>query len=120
MHRVRTSLSYYREFGWEPTVLCLSAETTNGIDDPMLERSLPADIEIVRVPAWDVRKTRRLGFGSNDQRGVLPLYRHGSELLARTSHDVVLFSTTGYLVFLLGPAWKRRFGCRIVYDVQDP
>jgi hypothetical protein len=35
-------------------------------------------------------------------------------------YDVVFFSTTACLTFLLGPIWKRRFGCKIVYDFQDP
>src|SRR5207248_5961270 len=28
--------------------------------------------------------------------------------------------TTVFLAFVLGPLWKRRFACKIVYDFQDP
>ncbi len=120
LHRVRTSLSYYRGFGWEPTVLCLTPESSDGVDDAMLEESLPKDIDIVRVAAWSEKKCRRAGFGHTDYRCWLPLFRAGTRLLKRERYDVVFFSTTVFLTFLMGPIWKRRFGCRIVYDFQDP
>jgi hypothetical protein len=53
-------------------------------------------------------------------RSLLPLYRAGSRLLRRERHDVAYFSTTVFLTFVLGPLWKWRYGCRIVYDFQDP
>jgi hypothetical protein len=120
IHRVRTSLPYYREFGWEPTVLCLTPESTAGPDDPVLAATVPGDIRVVRVRAWDAAKTRRFGFGGNDHRGLAPLYRAGSKLLGEDRHDVVFFSTTAFFTFLLGPLWKRKFGPKIVYDMQDP
>jgi hypothetical protein len=86
----------------------------------MLAESLPADAEIVRVPAWNVEKCRRLGFGHLDYRAILPLYRAGTKILERGHHEIVFFSTTAFLTFLLGPVWKRRYGCRVVYDFQDP
>jgi hypothetical protein len=120
LHRVRTSLPHYRSFGWEPTVLCLTPESGEGIRDPMLAESLPDDAEIVRVPAWSVEKCRRLGFGHLDYRAILPLYRAGTQLLKQRRHEIVFFSTTAFLTFLLGPLWKRRFGCKVVYDFHDP
>lgn len=120
LHRVRTSLPYYRDFGWEPTVLALTPESSDGVDDPMLLESVPADIEVVRAAAWDERRSRRLGVGLVDFRALIPLYRAGAKLLASARYDVVFFSTTVFLSFVLGPVWKRRFGCKIVYDFQDP
>jgi hypothetical protein len=120
LHRVRMSLPYYRYFGWEPTVLCLTHNSSDGVDDPDLAKCLPADVEVVRVNAWSERKCRRLGFGHLDYRSLVPLYRAGRELLKKHDYDVVFFSTTAFLTFLLGPIWKRRFGCKIVYDFQDP
>src|ERR1700721_1071767 len=72
VHRVRTSLAYYRRFGW-------------------------------------------LSY-----RSLLPLYRAGSRLFRERRYDVVFFSTTVFMSFVLGRLWKRRFGCKIVYDFQDP
>jgi len=44
----------------------------------------------------------------------------GYKLLKRQHYDVVFFSTTAFLTFVLGPLWKSWFGCKIVYDFQDP
>ena len=120
-HRVRTSLPYYERFGWAPTVVCVSPATVgDSVVDPHLGASLPVGLEVVRVPAWDEATCRRAGFGQLDYRCLWPLYRAGTKLLKRDKHEVVFFSTTVFLAFLLGPIWKRRFGCRVVYDFQDP
>src|SRR5215472_3071970 len=120
LHRVRVSLGYYRDFGWEPTVLCVDPATADGVYDPLLERSLPAGLRVVRVRAWLEKTCRWFGFGEFSYRSLVPLYLAGRKLLACRHHDLVFFSTTAFLVFVLGPLWKRRFGCRIVYDFQDP
>jgi hypothetical protein len=120
VHRVRTSLAYYRGFGWEPTVLCVDPATSDGIEDAMLARALAPDIRVVKIRAWDEAKSRRFGFGQLSYRSLLPLYRAGSRLLSERRYDVVFFSTTVFMSFVLGRLWKRRFGCKIVYDFQDP
>lgn len=120
LHRVRLSLPHYRRHGWEAAVLCVDPATSDGVCDPDLERSLPGDIAITRVPAWRERACRRLGFGQLGYRSLVPLYLAGRRLLRRQQHDVVFFSTTVFLVFVLGPLWKWQYGCRIVYDFQDP
>lgn len=119
-HRVRISLPFYRQFGWDSTVLCISAATSDSLDDPALEASLPPDARVVRVPAWDEAKCRRVGFGHLDYRCLVPLYNAAVELLKREKYDVVFFSTTAFPSFLLGPILKFRFGCKVVYDFQDP
>lgn len=119
-HRIRMSLPYFRKFGWDAVVLCVSAETSDSLDDPALGLSLPSDARIVRIPAWSEAKCRRFGFGHLDYRCLVPLYRAAMTLLKREKFDVVFFSTTSFPVFLLGPLLKRRFGCKIVYDFQDP
>jgi hypothetical protein len=120
MHRVRVSLGLYRRFGWEPTVLCVDSATSDCPEDPLLARALPPDVRVVRVPAWREKQCRRFGFGQLGWRSLLPLQRAGSRLLRRERYDVVFFSTTVFTSFLLARLWKRRFGCKIVYDWQDP
>jgi hypothetical protein len=120
LHRVRMSVRYYRKFDWNPTVLCITPETSDGTDDALLEGTVPADIDIIRVAAWSERKCRRFGFGQIDYRCLIPLYLAGCRLLAERDYDLVFFSSTVFLTFVLGPIWKRRFGCRVVYDFQDP
>src|SRR5450432_3878926 len=120
LHRVRMALRYYAGFGWEPTVLSIDPASCEGLDDPMLAESLPQGIRLKRVKAWDEAKCRRFGFSHLAYRCLVPLYRAGREMLEREHYEVVLFSTTVFLCFVLGPLWKRRYGCRIVYDFQDP
>jgi hypothetical protein len=120
LHRVRVSLPWFRQFGWAPTILCVDPATADCEDDPMLAESLPLDVPVTRVRAWSQAMCRRFGFAQLGYRSLVPLYRAGSDILRRERHDVVFFSTTVFLSFVLGPLWKRRFGCRIVYDFQDP
>jgi Glycosyl transferase 4-like domain len=120
LHRVRVSLAHYREFGWEPTILCVDAKTSDCAEDTLLGQSVAADIAVVRVAAWDEAKCRRFGFGTLGYRSLLPLYFAGRRLLRQTRYDVVFFSTTVFTSFVLGRLWKRRFGCKIVFDFQDP
>ncbi|MGH6827731.1 MAG: glycosyltransferase [Rhizomicrobium sp.] len=120
LHRVRMSLPHYRSYGWNPTVLCIAPECCEGIDDPLLAKSLPDDADIVRVAAWDISLCRKFGFGMLEYRGLLPLHRAGSRLLATGDYELVFFSTTAFATLTLGPLWRRKFGCKIVYDIQDP
>ena len=120
LHRVRTSLRHYARFGWEPTVLAMTPESSEGLDDPALAEALPAGLDVRRAIAWDETTCGRFGFRHLAYRCLVPLYRAGCEILKREKYDVVFFSTAIFLCFVLGPLWKRRFGCRIVYDFQDP
>jgi Glycosyl transferase 4-like domain len=120
IHRVRMSLPWYRRFRWAPTVLCVDPATADSVDDPLLAQTLPPDVPVTRVRAWSEETCRRFGFGELSYRSVVALYRAGCRMLAREKYDVVFFSTTVFLTFALGPLWKRRFGCKVVYDFQDP
>ena len=119
-HRVRTSLPYFSQFGWQPTVVGVTPETSDGVLDPTLLESIPRDVTIHRVAAWSEEKTRRFGFGHLDNRCVAPLYYKGARLLSSQRFDVVYFSTTAFATFVLARFWKRRFHCKIVFDFQDP
>jgi len=44
LHRVRTSLPYYRCYGWDPVVLCLTSDCTGGAQDPLLAEGIPKDV----------------------------------------------------------------------------
>jgi hypothetical protein len=120
LHRVRMSLPYFAKYGWEPTVLCTTAESSDGVLDPELAATIPHGVRIERVAAWPQRVCRRFGFGHFNYRCLLPLYRRGSQLLASERFDLVYFSTTAALTFLLGRLWRRRFQCPVVLDYQDP
>lgn len=119
MHRVRLSLPFYRACGWNPIVLTAEDET-DGARDDTLSRSLPDDLEIIRVKIWRADLSRKLGFGQLDYRAFVPLLRAGAQVIRKRKIQLVFFSTTAFLTFALGPIWKKRFGCKLVYDYQDP
>ncbi len=118
--RVRMSLPYFEEFGWRPTVLAVRPEDVEGTDDPLLSRTLPEGVEIIRTGALPVRWTRRLGLGSLALRALPAFWRAGNRLLARERFDAVYFSTTMFAVMALGSLWRRRFGVPYILDFQDP
>lgn len=120
MHRVRQSLPYLREFGWDPVVLAVEPDYVEGYRDDHLLATIPDDVEIHRARAFDYRWTRRVGLGSLALRSLPFLGRAGSRLLRGGSFDLVYFSTTAFPVMVLGSYWKRRFGVPYVIDMQDP
>ena len=120
MHRVRQSLPYFREYGWEPVVLAADPDVVEGYTDEALLETIPADTEVHRLPALDYHWTRKLGLGNLGLRMFWWMMRAGSRLLARRDFDLVYFSTTVWPVVVLGAYWKRRFGVPFVVDMQDP
>ena len=121
MQRVRLALPHLRGLGWEPTVLAVDPSSVEGaVIDPLLERTYPSDIRVIRVKGLPARFTRWAGIGSLWWRCGRALRRAGDALLAEESFDLVFFSTTQFDVFTLGPRWKRRFGVPYVLDYQDP
>ena len=61
--RVRMALPYFREHGWEPTVLCVDAQFVEASQDAYLLNTIPDDISVESVPAISQALTRKIGFG---------------------------------------------------------
>ena len=89
LQRVRMSLSYYRQCGWEPVVLCVDARDVAGTRESELELTYPPDIRIVRVRAFSLHWTRRFGLSNLGWRAWWSLQRTGSRLLRRERFDLV-------------------------------
>ncbi|MDF2187070.1 glycosyltransferase [Paraflavitalea sp. CAU 1676] len=121
MHRVRQSLAYFRELGWEPVVITVDERCIESYSlDPLLLHTYPADIEVHKVKAFDVKYTRKLGLGSLSMRSYFHIKRKGDELLKGRKFDLVYFSTTAFHVMALGPGWKKKWGVPFILDIQDP
>ena len=119
-HRIRQSLPYYREAGWEPTVLAVDPDEVAAPQDPLLLQTIPEDVEVIRVGALPRRWTQRVGVGSLEARALVSLGRAGSTLLRARPFDLVFFSTTALNLSVLGPQWQRTFGVPFVIDLHDP
>ena len=120
MHRVRQSLPYFAEAGWEPVTLAVDPDYVEGYFDEHLLETIPAAADVRRLPALDYHWTRKFGLGSVALRSLWAYRRAGDALLARGDVDLVYFSTTAFQVLVLGRYWKARFGVPYVVDMQDP
>lgn len=120
MHRVRISLPFYREFGWEPEVLAVDPTHVEGAREAALLETVPDSVPVHRVGAFPVRWSRRVCFSALGLRAFPFLYREGARLIRRAKPDLVFFSTTSFTVMPLGRLWKGRFGVPFVLDMQDP
>src|SRR5437016_530823 len=87
--RVRMSLPYLKEFGWEATVLAVRFDSIEGaVVDSLLERSIPDDLNVIRVGALPVSATRRVGLGNLSLRALPFLWRAGNRLLSQGTFDL--------------------------------
>jgi hypothetical protein len=118
--RVRMSLPYYRQFGWDPVVLTVHPDDVAGTCEPELEQTYPQDVRIVRCRVLPLRWTHWVGLGNLGLRAWWSLLWRGTRLLKGEHFDLVLFSNTQFVTFTLGPLWRRRFGVPYVIDLQDP
>ena len=120
MQRVRMSLPYYRENGWEPIVLAVDPASHSGIQEVELLATVPADIVIHRCRAFSAKWSRRFGVGNLGLRSWLQLFFAGRRIIKRENIDLVFFSNTQFVTFTLGRIWRRLYGVRYVIDLQDP
>jgi len=118
--RVRMSLPYFEEFGWEPHVLTVHPNYVEGVQDPRLEQTVPDNIAIICTGALSVNYTRRIGLGSLGLRCLPYLLRAGNQILVKQKFDLVYFSTTMFPVMALGRRWHEHFRVPYILDFQDP
>jgi hypothetical protein len=120
MQRVRTSLPYFNEFGWDATIVAVDEKYADVVKDDLLVQSLPADIKIHKVNALGKKLTSKFGLGSLALRSLWYYRQTVNEILKKEKFDLVYFSTTQFPVCILGAYWKKRFGVPYVIDMQDP
>ena len=120
MQRARMSLPYFREFGWEPSVLAVAGRHVEGILEPALVDTLPSDLDVTRVDAWSTSWTRKVGVGNLALRAFAQLASAGWRVIRSRRIDCVYFSTTMFPAMALGRIWKASLGTPFVLDIQDP
>lgn len=121
MQRIRHSLAYFKELGWEAEVVAVATEYVETYSiDPLLNETIPADVKVYHVKALDVKKTRKYGLGSLSMRSFFAYKKMGNQLLRQSKFDLVYFTTTAFHVMALGRYWKQKFGVPFVLDLQDP
>ncbi|MEB0260631.1 MULTISPECIES: hypothetical protein [unclassified Mucilaginibacter] len=120
MQRVRMSLPYFANFGWDAEVVCVDEQYTDMATDQLLLQSVPGTIKVHRVSALSKNFTAKFGLGSLALRSLWYYRKTVNKLLAQQKFDLIYFSTTQFPVCILGSYWKKRFGTQYVIDMQDP
>ncbi|ASU36780.1 glycosyltransferase [Mucilaginibacter xinganensis] len=120
MQRVRMSLPYFKEFGWDVAVVTVDEKYSDVVQDELLVQSIPEDIKIYKVKALSRSVTSRIGLGSLALRSLWSYRKKVNEILRHEKYDLIYFSTTQFPVCILGAYWKRRFAVPYVIDMQDP
>lgn len=120
MQRVRMSLPYFKNFGWDAEVVAVEDEYVDTVKDPLLLQSIPNTIKIHRVKALSRKWTGKLGLGSLALRSLWFYRVKVNELLETGMFDLIYFSTTAFPICILGAYWKKKYGVPYVIDMQDP
>ncbi|HEY9155297.1 MAG TPA: hypothetical protein VIM69_09210 [Opitutaceae bacterium] len=120
LQRVRMSLPYYRENGWEPIVLTVAAADVEAPDEPALLETVPVDVAVYRCHALSPATSRRVGLGNLGWRAWWSIAWTGARLIREHHIDLVFFSTTQFALLPLGRIWKAVSGIPFVVDLQDP
>jgi len=120
MHRVRMSLLYYAEFGWDAEIVTVEPKYSDFMQDELLLESMPVNLKIHYVRAFDKNRTKKLGLGSIALRSLYFYYVEVARLLKAQKYDLIYFSTTQFPVCILGYYWNKKFNVPYVIDFQDP
>ncbi|MFK0734706.1 MAG: hypothetical protein ACFKPT_01380 [Gloeotrichia echinulata GP01] len=120
MHRVRMSLSFFRDFGWEPLILKIDPNEQEGIKDQILEKTVPATTKIWQAGCIKKTWSHWLGINSVGLRSYFHLAQLGSKIIEIHQPDLVFFSTTMFVVMSLGRYWQIKYGVPYLIDFQDP
>jgi hypothetical protein len=120
MHRVRQSLAYFPEMGWQATVVAVEPRFVEMSEDPILLETIPADSLIIRIPAFHPKSTRKFGLGNLGYRSLWSYLKTCNKLIRQNRYDLIYFSTTAFPVMALGRYWKKKFGIPFIIDMQDP
>jgi len=120
MQRVRMSLPYFKDFGWDAEVVAVDPSFTDLAQDELLVETIPTGTKIHWVKALGKKWTSKFGFGSIAYRCYPFIKKKVNQLLKEHKFDLIYFSTTQFQVCTLGAYWKRKFGVPYVMDMQDP
>src|SRR4051794_36292253 len=120
MQRVRMSLPFFSEFGFNAEVVCVDTKYADIVKDELLLTSVPLGIMIHKVKAFSKKWTSKIGLGSIALRSLYFYNKKVKALLRSKKYDLIYFSTTQFPVCILGRYWKRKYKVPYVIDMQDP
>ncbi|MDB4927005.1 MAG: hypothetical protein JWR23_3061 [Mucilaginibacter sp.] len=120
MQRVRMSLPYFRQFGWEAEIVTVDQAYADLPTDELLLQGVKEATTIHYVKALSKKITSKLGLGSIALRSLYFYRNKVNQLLKEKKYQLIYFSTTQFPVCILGAYWEKKFGIPYVIDMQDP
>jgi len=117
---VRTALRYFKDNGWQATVLAVDPKYIESKADEELLDTLPQNVAVHRCKAIPFQLTRRFGLGGIGWRSRAGLNLLGRALLRKGDFHAIYFSSTVFPSFGLGPEWRHKFGIPYFIDYHDP
>lgn len=120
MHRIRTSLPYFRQFGYEPLLLTLDPASTTAWQDQNLNATVPDGARVWRASGLPERFTGAIGLRNAALRSMPQLLLLGNQIIEEHGVSLVYFSTTAFPVMTLGRYWLARYRVPYLLDFQDP
>ena len=118
-HRIRISIPWFIKWGWDITVLAVEPSCTEAPIDTVLEQTKDL-CKTLRVKAFPVKATRKLGLGNLGYRAWWQLKKAGNKLIRENNYDLIYFSTTVFPTMTLGRIWKKKYKIPFILDMQDP
>jgi len=119
-HRVRMYLPFFRQNGWEPSIVYVDPKLVEMSQDPLLCNDLPNDMQQHVVSARSINISRKIRSRTIAKRCFNQIKNKVDQILSEETFDLVFFSTTAFGLFKLGLRWLKRFNIPYVIDLQDP
>ncbi len=120
MHRVRMSVPFFGEFGWEPLILKINPNEQEGIKDLELNKTVPANIKIWQAGCIPKSWTSWFGLNNVGLRSFFHLAQLGNQIIQAHKPDLIFISTTMFSLMSLGRYWYSKHRLPYVLDFQDP
>src|SRR5690349_13954411 len=101
MQRIRMSLPYFKQYGWEAEIVTVDPKYSDMQKDDLLTQSIPDDIKLHLVKAFSKKWTSKIGLGSIALRSIGSYMLKVNQLLKNQRFDLIYFSTTQFPVCIL-------------------
>ena len=121
MQRARMLAWELPKLGWSVEVLAPRAsEVRQDVVEEAAATFFAPDVPVHEVGSVARQLLEALGSHTHVWGTLYPMWRRGTELISSGRFDVIYFSTTAFMYFILGPHWKRRYNIPYVADFHDP
>jgi glycosyltransferase involved in cell wall biosynthesis len=121
MQRARMLAWELPRLGWEVEVLTPRAsEVRQDIVEENASAFFAPDVVVHEVGSIWRSVLEALGSRTHVWRTLVPIWKRGDQLLLSKRFDIVYFSTTSFMYFILGAYWKKKYKIPYVIDFHDP